>query len=97
LESHKYQCFRYSNFKEGRQVIPGVAGREYEESIRINMVLKSNEYKIRILGQKAGVYIRYLLGQVACQAEADGRVGDVVYDVAAPVYTFSDIGDMYSA
>jgi len=85
------------NYKEGREVIPGVAGREYEAAIRNKYGEDSNEYAIRVLGRKPEYTVGTYLGKWLAKAESDGRVGEIVYDVTAPVYTFSDIGDMYSA
>lgn len=39
------------NFKEGREIIPGVSGREYEEDTRIKYGVDSNYYKARVLGE----------------------------------------------
>jgi len=85
------------NFKEGYQVIPGVSGREYEESVRLKYGEGSNEYGIRVLGRKPEFTTGTYLGSQLAQAEKDGRVGDVTHDPALPVYTFSDTGDMYAA
>ena len=85
------------NFKEGRTVIPGVAGREYEESIRLKYGEESNEYGIRILGRKPEYTAGTYLGKGLAKMEADGRMGSVLYEPTAPVYTIWDLGDMYSA
>jgi len=39
------------NYKEGREVIPNLSGKMYEESIRERYGVDSNAYKIRILGK----------------------------------------------
>lgn len=39
------------NYKLGREVIPGVSGREYEEDTRIKYGVDSNYYKARVLGE----------------------------------------------
>lgn len=85
------------NFIEGREVIPGVSGREYEAGIRLKYGIDSNEYAIRVLGRKPEYTVGTYLGQWLAKAEKESRVGSVLYDATAPVYSFSDIGDMYSA
>jgi hypothetical protein len=85
------------NYKEGREVIPGVAGREYEESVRLKYGEDSNEYAIRVEGRKPQWSEGTYLGSQLAQAEKDNRVGDINHDLAMPVYTFSDTGDMYAA
>ncbi len=85
------------NFKAGRTIVPGISGVEFESMVRLKYGEDSNEYKIRVLGIKpefgAGTY----LGLGLAKAEKDGRIGDIAYEPEFPVYTFSDIGDMYSA
>lgn len=85
------------NYKEGREVIPGVSGKPYVDSIITKYGIDSNEYKIRVLGRRPEYTIGTFLGKQLAEAEAQGRIGDVDFDPALPVYTFSDIGDMYSA
>jgi len=85
------------NFKEGREVIPGVSGREYEESVRLKYGEDSNEYAIKVLGRKPAFTVGTYLGLGLAKAETDKRIGTIDYEPTFPVYTFSDIGDMYSA
>ena len=85
------------NFKEGREIIPGVSGREYEEGVRLKYGEDSNEYIIRVLGHRPEFTAGTYLGLALAKAEKDGRIGDIEYESTFPVYTFSDIGDMYSA
>jgi len=85
------------NYIEDRQVIPGVSGRDYEAMIRNKYGEDSNEYAIRILGRKPEYSVGTYLGKGLAKAEQDGRVGLIVHDATQPVYTFSDLGDVYSA
>ncbi|MDD5328071.1 MAG: hypothetical protein PHY02_09725 [Phycisphaerae bacterium] len=86
------------NFKEDRDIIPGVSGRTYEEIIRLKYGEESNEYAIRVLGRKPEFTQGTYLGRGLAKAETDKRIGMTnLYDPTSPVYTFSDIGDMYSA
>lgn len=85
------------NFKEGKEIIPGVSGREYEEAIRTKYGEESNEYAIRILGRKPEYAIGTYLGRELSKAQNDERIGTIRDDPTEPVFTFSDLGDMYSA
>jgi hypothetical protein len=85
------------NYKEGREVIPGVSGREYEESVRLKYGVDSNEYAINVLGRKPEYTAGTYLGKGLAKAEQDGRIGSIIHDITQPVYTFSDLGDVYSA
>jgi hypothetical protein len=38
------------NFKTGKQIIPGVYGREYEQRIRLKYGIDSDQYHVRVLG-----------------------------------------------
>ena len=43
--------FDTPNFKQGKEVIPGLSGREFEEQIRMKYGEKSNQYKSMITGE----------------------------------------------
>lgn len=87
------------NFKEGKEIIPEISGREYEEMMRKKYGEESSEYGIRVLGQKplftAGTY----LGEWIAKAEQEGRVDciEAGHDETRLVHTAWDIGDMYTA
>lgn len=85
------------NFKEGQTIIPGVSGREYEEEIRRKYGIESNEYGIRILGRKPEFSQGTYLGKWMAEADKTGRIGSIVHEASAPVYTVGDYGDVYSA
>jgi len=85
------------NFKEGKEIIPEISGREYEKMMRLKYGQDSSEYGIRVLGRKplftAGTY----LGKWIADAESEGRIDSAIYEPSLPVYTAWDIGDMYTA
>lgn len=87
------------NYKEGRQIIPGVSGREYEESMRLKYGEDSNEYKIRVLGRKPEYTAGTFLGRRLAKAEKEGRFHTIraQHNPLLPVYTFWDTGKQYSA
>ena len=84
------------NFKEGREVIPGLAGREYEEDIRTKYGEESNEYKIRILGQKPDYSEQTFFGKELAQIKKNNQIGFYPHEQMSKVYTIWDTGDMYT-
>ncbi|MCE5324908.1 MAG: hypothetical protein LLG01_00690 [Planctomycetaceae bacterium] len=85
------------NYIEGREVIPGVAGRDYEEQICKKHPRGSNGWLIRIKAAfpstKEGTYY----GFEYAQAEREHRIGHYPYDPSFPVYRFADFGDVWTA
>ena len=85
------------NYKQGKRVIPGLAGRDYVKRIVAKYGEDGDGTRIRVKGlfptRKEGTYYGF---QVA-KAKRDGRIGEYPYDDSAPVYSFSDFGDMYTA
>lgn len=81
------------NFKEGRQIIPGIAGREYEEEMRRVYGEDHREYKIRVLGQRCDYAIDgSYYGPILNEMKNKGRFKPDLYDPSSPVYTCLDIG-----
>jgi len=85
------------NYIEGREIIPGVAGRDYEERMRKKYGVHSNNYKIRVLGELPDYREGTYYGRELAIAEKDKRIGNYDHDPTAKVYNFSDLGDIYSA
>lgn len=89
--------FDTPNYIEGRKLIPGLAGRDYAERIIKKYGENGDGTRIRVLGlfptRKEGTYYGY---QVA-KAKRDKRIGEYPWDTTAPVFTFSDFGDMNTA
>lgn len=85
------------NYKEGREVIPSVAGREYYDRMKKKYGEHSNTFKVRVLGQFPEYREGTFYGRELAQAVKDRRVGDYPYDPTHTVYSFSDLGDMYTA
>lgn len=85
------------NYKENREIIPGLSGREFVEGVIAKYGADSNEYAIKVLGRRPEFTTGTYLGRWLARAETQKRVGTIYYDAVSPVYTVSDIGDMYSA
>jgi hypothetical protein len=85
------------NYKENREVIPGVSGREYEEKIAKKYGRDSNEYKIRVKGEIPEYTEGTFYGSRIAKLYRDEHIGDVPYEETAKVYTFWDLGDIYTA
>ncbi len=85
------------NYQQGRRVIPGLAGREYVEKIVKKYGPDGDGTRIRVKGlfptYKEGTYY----GRQIAAAKRDKRIDEYPWDNSAPVYTFSDFGDMYTA
>ncbi len=85
------------NYKQGRRVIPGLAGRAYVERIVKKYGPNGDGTRLRVLGlfptHKEGTYY----GAKLATAKKEKRVGHFPHDDSAPVYTFSDTGDVWTA
>ena len=90
-------CLDTPNYQEDREVIPGLAGRDYEARICTKHPIGSNGWLIRIKGafpsHREGTYY----GQELTAAKREGQVGHYPYDPAFPVYRFADFGDVWTA
>jgi hypothetical protein len=86
------------NYKEGREVIPGVAGRPYEEKIAKSYGRDSMTYRVRVLGLPSDYSEASYYGAQVAQARADKRIGQPV-PVAkdTPVHRAWDLGPMHKA
>lgn len=85
------------NFKAGKQVIPEISGRAYEEMIRRKYGELSMEYGIRIEGKKPEYTQGTYLGKWLSEIEDKGQVGSIAYDDSARVYSIWDYGNVYNA
>lgn len=85
------------NYKKGREIIPNVAGRAYYERMKKDYGEDSNTFKIRVLGQFPEWLEGTYYGLRLAKAKKEERVGDYPCDEHAPVYTFNDFGDIYTA
>ena len=90
-------CLETPNYIEGREVIPGVAGREYVEDVRRKYGEESNEWKIRILGQKPDFSEQTFFGRQLAAARANDQLGFYPHEPRAKVYTAWDIGSTHTA
>lgn len=85
------------NYKEGREVIPNVAGRDYYNQMKKRYGENSNTFKVRVLGQFPEWLEGTFFGSKMAEAERDGYIGDYPWEETAQVYTFADYGDIYTA
>uniref|UniRef100_A0A6H1ZPW5 Putative terminase n=1 Tax=viral metagenome TaxID=1070528 RepID=A0A6H1ZPW5_9ZZZZ len=87
------------NFIEGKEIIPEISGRSYEESMRRKYGADSQEYGIRVLGRKPAFTLGTYLGKWLADAELEGRIDTTEADYmnTLPVYSAWDTGDMYTA
>lgn len=85
------------NYMEDREIIPGVAGREFEQRILARYRKGSDGWLIRVRGAfpntKEGTYY----GVELAEARSKGQIGRYPYNPAFPVYRFSDFGDVWTA
>lgn len=85
------------NYIEGRTVIPGLASKDYIDSIVKKYGPDGNGTRYRVAGLfptfKEGTYY----GEQIARARRENRIGDFPYDPSYPVYTFSDFGDRWTA
>ncbi len=85
------------NYKQRKEVIPGLAGRDYVDRIVKKYGWGGDGTRIRVLGlfptHKEGTYY----GAKLATAKKEKRIGDFPYDDSAPVYTFNDTGDHWTA
>lgn len=82
------------NFKTGRQVIPGVYGREYEQRIRLKYGEDSDQYRIRVLGgiSEKGAEGAYY-GRKMAELEKKCRISDTLdHNPNHPVHIVEDVG-----
>jgi len=85
------------NFKENREVIPGVSGRGYEQAIRDKYGEDSNEYKIRVEGLLPTYGEGTFFGREMAAAERNDQIGFFPPDPHAKVYTCWDVGHTNTA
>lgn len=85
------------NYKENREVIPGLAGRDYEDAIVAEFGENSNEHKVRCLGEFPSYTEGTVFGPEIGEIESRGWYGDYPWDRREPVYTCGDYGNIYTA
>lgn len=82
------------NFKTGRQIVPGLYGREYEQRIRLKYGVDSDQYKVRVLGgiSEKGAEGSYY-GKKMALLNKKGRISDTLdHDPNYPVHIIMDVG-----
>ena len=85
------------NYIEGREIVPGVAGKDYYNRMAAKYGMSSNTFKIRVLGQFPSFREGTFYGREIAKARQEDRIGDYPHETGLRVYSFSDLGDMYTA
>lgn len=81
------------NYKQGREVIPGLYGRNYEERIRTKYGPDSDEYRVRVLGLKSKRAVKgSYYGDKIDQLRKKDRIGNIHHNPHYPVYIVCDFG-----
>ncbi len=81
------------NYKQGKDVIPGLYGRQYEERIRTKYGEDSDEYRVRVMGLKSQRAVRgSYYGEKIDQLRKKDRIGNIIHNPHYPVYIVCDIG-----
>ncbi len=84
------------NYKEGREVIPGLSGRAYVKEMADKYGEDSNEFKIRVLGLKPDFTEATFWGRELAEIKAAGQVGFYPWESTQKAYTFWDIGHTHT-
>lgn len=84
------------NFVQAQTVIPGVSGRNYEAAIRTKYSQDSNEYKVRVLGQKPDFGEGTFFGAKLARAMQNDQIGFFPPRPDAKVWTAWDIGSTHT-
>jgi len=84
--------FDTPNYIEGREVIPGLAGRVFERQCRENYGENSNFYRSRVLGEIPEVTEGAIYGKEMIAARRSGRICRIPPNSAALVHTAWDLG-----
>lgn len=81
------------NFKTGKNIVPGISGREYEEEIRREYGIDHREYKIRVLGEFCSHAVDgSYYGPLIADLKSREHIRPHLYDASLPVFTSWDIG-----
>lgn len=81
------------NYKEGREVIPGLSGQAYERSMRNKYGPRSNTYRARVLGEIPEVVEGAIFGKELAACRKGGQFMDSLpNDKTGLVHTAWDLG-----
>lgn len=90
-------CLDTPNYKEGREVIRGLADRQYVQDIIDDSGIDSNEYKIRVLGEFPTFVEGTFYGIQMAALRDNKRLGYFPHIESAIVYTAMDLGTVHNA
>jgi hypothetical protein len=85
------------NYKENREVIPGVSGRLFADEQERKYGVSSPRYMANVLGEIPYETEGTCYGSFIGQAKREGRIGKVDYDPVELVHTARDIGTQHTA
>lgn len=85
------------NYKQDKEVIPGVSGRLFEREQARKWGVDSPRYMANVLGEIPFVTEGTVFGTLLGEAMRSGRIRDFDVDKLRPVYTFRDLGPMHNA
>lgn len=81
------------NFQQGKIVIPGLYGRQYEERIRTKYGEDSDEYRVRVKGLKSKRAVKgSYYGEKIDLLRKKDRIGNIIHNPHYPVYIVCDFG-----
>ena len=80
------------NYKQHKEVIPGLAGRKFEAKVRRDYGADSNYYRSRVLGEIPEVVEGAIYGKEVITARRENRICKVNHDTAGSVHTAWDLG-----
>jgi len=92
----RISCLDTPNYKEDREVIPGLAGRAYVERIRKKYGEKGNGYLIRCLGEFPTYMEGTFYGFQMAALREHKRLGYFDHVPTNPVYTAMDLGTIHN-
>ena len=81
------------NYKEGREIVPSLAGRDFELMMSKKYGKGSNTYLSRVLGEIPEYAEGAIFGQQVKLARESGRIlENIPHDTSSPVHTAWDLG-----
>ncbi len=84
------------NYKLGKDIIPGLAGRKYEKRMRTKYGEDSNEYKVRVKGEKPTFGEGTYYGRSISAAEINNHIREIPDEPGKLVHTFWDVGPRHT-
>ena len=80
------------NYKSGKELIPGLSGRRYEEAMRKKYGVDNNLYRARVLGEIPQYIEGTIYGKAMADLKARKRFVNIPPDPSALVHSVWDLG-----